>query len=206
MASGQGPGGANLAAGRTESAAKTEARSSWPGSCASGWPVWAPERSRSNRGARVKTATAKASTARSCDVNSSMTLPALSRYSCPCADKTARRGQCFEPKAKSLVVRPRLVFPESWGGFWVHQSSLRSFNADHDSYSELPLHLQREAGRSITRTIDFRLTRVYSGYPACEPTALACLASRSFQYRRTANFLAMATLATALPRRNFRRK
>ena len=135
-----------------------------------------------------------------------MTLPAFSRDSCPCADKTARVVQCFEAKAQSLVVRRRLVFRESCGEFKVRQSSIRSFTADHDSYSELPLYLQRVAGRSITRTVDFRLTRVYSGYPACEPTAPACLASRSFQYRRTANFLAMATLATALPRRNFRRR
>ena len=97
-------------------------------------------------------------------------------------------------------------FPESCGGVLILQSSIRSFAADHDSYSELPFHLRGEAGRSITHTIDFRLTRVYSGYPACEPAALGCLTSRNFQYSRTANFLAMATLATALPRRNFSRK
>ena len=44
-----------------------------------------------------------------------------------------------------------------------------------------------------------------TGCPACESAALGCDAWRSIQYSRTANLRAMATLATALPRRNFNR-
>jgi hypothetical protein len=51
--------------------------------------------------------------------------------------------------------------------------------------------------------MEFGPPRKSPGYPAYEPAALGCPASRSFQYSRTANFRAMATLATALPRRNF---
>src|SRR5262245_43775129 len=96
-------------------------------------------------------------------------------------------------EGKFFVVRPRLVFLESYGAVSIHQSSIRSFTADHDSYSELPFHVQEEAKHSITHTINVRLTRVLSGYPACESAVLSCLTYRNFQYNRTANFLAIAT-------------
>jgi hypothetical protein len=51
--------------------------------------------------------------------------------------------------------------------------------------------------------MDLGPPRKFPGYPVYEAAALGCPASRSFQYSRTINFRAMATLATALPRRNF---
>ena len=71
---------------------------------------------------------------------------------------------------------------------------------------ELLFLFPEEAGRPIKKTIGFRLPRKLPGYPAWEPAALGWAASRSFQYSRTANFRAMATFATPLPRRNFNRR
>ena len=70
---------------------------------------------------------------------------------------------------------------------------------------ELPCFFRREAGCSINYPIGLRLPRDVPGYPACEPAATALFCLRSFQYSRTANFRAMATFATAAPRRNFNR-
>jgi len=92
---------------------------------------------------------------------------------------------------------------ESYGAISFYQPSIRSSTPDHDSLFELPSLFPGEAGCSTILSMDFGPPRKSPGYPAYEPAALGCPASRSFQYSRTANFRAMATLATALPRRNF---
>ena len=92
---------------------------------------------------------------------------------------------------------------ESYGAISFYQPSIRSSTTDHDSLFELPSLFPGEAGRSTILSMDFGPPRKSPGYPAYEPAAPGCPASRSFQYSRTANFRAMATLATALPRRNF---
>ena len=69
---------------------------------------------------------------------------------------------------------------------------------------ELPCFKGRQGAQSIS-SIGLRLPRDVPGYPACEPAAQALFCLRSFQYSRTANFRAMATFATAVPRRNFNR-
>jgi hypothetical protein len=74
------------------------------------------------------------------------------------------------------------------------------FNNDHDSRFELLFR----GGRVPNQNGDGLLaTRKFSGLPCmrADGTELGCL--RSIQYSRTANFRAIATFATALPRRNF---
>ena len=78
------------------------------------------------------------------------------------------------------------------------------FTSDHDSLFELPDFLG-EARRPIRPTMSYWPTRVPLGLP-CMRTSCAYPAwLRSIQYIRTANFLAMATFATPLPRRSFNR-
>jgi len=104
------------------------------------------------------------------------------------------------------LVSTKARFLESYGGLGYHQPSIRSSIPDHDSFSELPLRLQGEAGRSINLSMDGGPPRKCPSYPACEPVARGRAASRSIQYNRTANLRAMATFATPLPRRNFNRR
>jgi hypothetical protein len=113
----------------------------------------------------------------------------------------AKRGFVFVRILWQPLTRTRSL--ESYGEIGFHQPSIRSSTTDHDSLFELPSRLPGESGRSTILSMDFGPPRKSPGYPAYEPTALGCPASRSFQYSRTANFRAMATLATALPRRNF---
>ena len=70
---------------------------------------------------------------------------------------------------------------------------------------ELPT-LFRWGGRAPNQFLD-RLTPTtgYSGLPCMRAGGAGLLSLRSFQYSRTANFRAMATFATAVPRRNFNR-
>jgi hypothetical protein len=87
---------------------------------------------------------------------------------------------------------------------WFHQPSIRSLTSDHDSLFELP-DLLGEARRPISPTMNYSFTRVAHGLP-CMRTSCAYPAwLRNIQYIRTANFLAIATFATPVPRRNFNR-
>ena len=100
--------------------------------------------------------------------------------------------------------RPRLAFRIlRWKtGSTNHLSG--PFISDHDSLFELPDFLG-EARRPISPTMSYCFTRVAHGLP-CVRTSCAYPAwLRSIQYIRTANFLAIATFATPLPRRNFSR-
>src|SRR5882672_11682870 len=113
-------------------------------------------------------------------------------------------GLVFRRDLGLASTKARLL--KSYGEIRSHQPCIRSSTTDHDSFSELRLLRRAEAGRSIKSSMDFRPPLAHSGYPACEPAALAWTCSRSLQYSRTANFRAMATLATACPRRNFNRR
>jgi len=92
---------------------------------------------------------------------------------------------------------------ESFSETYFHQPCIRSSTTNHDSFSELPLH---KGGRALNQLAD-RLspTTGLAGLPCMRADGTGCAASRSFQYSRTANFRAMATFATAPPRRNFNR-
>jgi hypothetical protein len=70
---------------------------------------------------------------------------------------------------------------------------------------ELLFLFLEEAGRPIKKTIGFRLPRDLPGCPAWERAARAALLHAASNYSRTANFRAMITFATPLPRRNFNR-
>jgi hypothetical protein len=103
-----------------------------------------------------------------------------------------------------LLIRPRLAFRIlQWKtGSTNHLSG--HLTSDHDSLFELPDFLG-EARRPISPTMNYSFTRVAHGLP-CMRTSCAYPAwLRSIQYIRTANFLAIATFATPLPRRNFSR-
>jgi hypothetical protein len=119
----------------------------------------------------------------------------------------AGRSQASSLSGIFWSPRPRLAPQNPYGEFNLTPPTMYPIStSDHDSFSDLPFLLQGEAGRSIKSAMDFRPPKGSSGYPACEPAALAGLLSRSFQYSRTANFRAMATLANPLlPRRNFNR-
>ena len=102
-------------------------------------------------------------------------------YRRPLTPRTARQD-CHWTKRKLRPYsgflcgsRPRLVSFESYGASYLHQPCIRSSTTDHDSFSELPVSLSREAGRSINKAIGFRLPQDLPGYPACELAARAAL-------------------------------
>jgi hypothetical protein len=77
--------------------------------------------------------------------------------------------------------------------------------ANHDSQFELPSCATR-GGRALNQLADrISPTTGVTGLPCMRAGETGCAASRSFQYSRTANFRAIATFATAPPRRNFNR-
>jgi hypothetical protein len=85
----------------------------------------------------------------------------------------------------------------------LHHTSIRSSTHDHDSSSNSSFYCDEEAGPPITETVGVRLPAGLREVPCMRAGGAGWL--RNIQYSRTASFRAMATLATALPRRNFKR-
>ena len=77
-------------------------------------------------------------------------------------------------------------FLESYGEISFYQPSIRSSTTDHDSLFELPSPFPGEAGCAPTLSMDISPPRKCPGYPAYEPAAPGCPASRSFQYNQAA--------------------
>ena len=93
---------------------------------------------------------------------------------------------------------------ESYGEFF--NSTNHVFDLQQKTIIRSPNSLLNcEGGRALNQLGD-RLspTTGVPGLPCMRADGTGC-AARSFQYSRTVNFRAMATLATALPRRNFNR-
>jgi hypothetical protein len=99
--------------------------------------------------------------------------------------------------------RPRLVSFESYG---ASTSTNHVFDLQPLTIILSPNSLLYEGGRALNQLGDRRSpTTGPAGLPCMRADGAGCAASRSFQYSRTANFRAMATLPTPLPRRNFNR-
>jgi hypothetical protein len=134
------------------------------------------------------------------------TVPLASRERCQGRPRSGRLSQTLDTAAGSpqwmagrspVPTKARLL--ESYGEIGSHQPCIRSSTTDHDSFSELRFLRRAEAGRSIKSSMDLRPPLAHSGYPACEPAALAWTCSRSLQYSRTRQFSCNGHLGHPMP-------
>jgi hypothetical protein len=102
---------------------------------------------------------------------------------------------CISTKARSLNLAVILVPPTIYSVTLEGEAMIRSSDAAIARGSKAPN--QPSDGLAPTR--------VAPGLPCLRTSRAYAAPLRSIQYIRTANFRAMATLATACPRRNFNR-
>ena len=120
---------------------------------------------------------------------------------------TARRSSASSLSGIFWFTSTKARSLESYGEFnELHQPCIRSQLQTMILYPNSPFLLPR-GGRALNQKHDrFSPTTATAGLPCMGASGTGRAASRSFQYNRTANFRAMATLATPLwPRRNFNR-